>query len=96
MDNRPDLGEMANYGICWHGANKRAVIHTKSCWHWVNAHASPRTIHPREEPVSASEVYEAPPEDAPTGYFSTISVVREIIRGYGWEAIDDGCLYFRE
>ena len=95
MLNRPELEEMSNYRICWLGPNKRAVIHRESCWHWENAHKTPGSEHPLESPIDAPVMYVESPKDAPTGYFSTISVVREIIRSFGWEAVDDACLYFK-
>lgn len=96
MLNQPDLQEMSNYRICWYGPNKRAVIHREDCWHWVNAHNAPGAEHPMEAPLDAQVMFIEPPRDAPTGYFSTLSVVREIIRSFGWEAIDDSCVYYTD
>lgn len=96
MLNRPDLDELSNYRICWYGPNKRAVIHREGCWHWENEHKTPGMGHAIETPIDTPVVYEDPPKDASTGYFSTLSVVREIIRSFGWEAVDDACVYFSD
>ena len=94
MKERPSFNDPSNFKVCWFPPTKRAVIHREGCWHWQDAHYESKTTHPRDSAAGPMAVYEAPPVGAQSGYFATLSAVREIIRGLGWEAIDDDCLYF--